>query len=187
MNTLLRVILQTVPLLAAFALATSVLAQDTPTIPNPNAPGIMDDSGAPQRPPRGQRGPGSNRTVDELSVVRVKTVANENSRSGQTLGREREGTGVVIDSAGLVLTIGYLITEAEKVELNTADGKVYPAVVVGFDNATGLGILKSLVPLPIKPIDMGESSGAKERDMVLIVGFDGVAPAYVVSKRRFVG
>ena len=126
-------------------------------------------------------------TVDALSVVRVRAQAAANARSGQTLGRNREGTGVVIDSSGLVLTIGYLITEAEKVEINTADGKTYPAAVVGFDNATGLGLLKSLVPVPVKPIDMGLSSEAKERDMVLIVGFDGVAPAYVVSKRQFVG
>jgi serine protease Do len=133
--------------------------------------------------PRGKPG----LTVDALSVVRVRAQATADARSGQTLGRNREGTGVVIDSSGLVLTIGYLITEAEKVELSTADGKVYPATVVGFDNTTGLGLLKSLVPVPVKPIDMGLSSEAKERDMVLIVGFDGVAPAYVVSKRQFVG
>jgi S1-C subfamily serine protease len=126
-------------------------------------------------------------TVDALSVVRVRAQASPNARSGQSLGRNREGTGVVIDSSGLVLTIGYLITEAEKVELYTADGKVYPAVVVGYDNATGLGLLKSLVPVPVKPIDLGLSSETKERDMVLIVGYDGVAPAYVVSKRQFVG
>ena len=126
-------------------------------------------------------------SVDSLSVVRVRAQASADARSGLTLGRNREGTGVVIDSSGLVLTIGYLITEAEKIELSTADGKVYPAIVVGFDNATGLGLLKSLVPVPVKPIDMGLSSETKERDMVLIVGFDGVAPAYVVSKRQFVG
>ena len=126
-------------------------------------------------------------TIDALSVVRVRAQSAPNARSGRTLGREREGTGVVIDSSGLVLTIGYLITEAEKIELSTADGKIYPATVVGFDNATGLGLLKSLVPVPVKPIDMGLSAEAKERDMVLIVGFDGVAPAYVVSKRQFVG
>ena len=126
-------------------------------------------------------------SVDSLSVVRVRAQASADARSGLTLGRNREGTGVVIDSSGLVLTIGYLISEAEKIELSTADGKVYPAIVVGFDNATGLGLLKSLVPVPVKPIDMGLSSETKERDMVLIVGFDGVAPAYVVSKRQFVG
>ena len=126
-------------------------------------------------------------TVDSLSVVRVRAQASADARSGRSLGRNREGTGVVIDSSGLVLTIGYLITEAEKVELSTANGKVYPATVVGYDAATGLGLLKSLVPVPIKAIDLGLSSEAKERDMVLIVGFDGVAPAYVVSKRKFVG
>ncbi len=146
------------------------------------APLYAQDGGAPAAP-RGK----PEMTVDALSVVRVRAQASPNARSGQTLGRNREGTGVVIDSSGLVLTIGYLITEAEKIELSTADGKVYPATVVGFDNATGLGLLKALVPVPIKPIDMGLSSDTKERDMVLIVGFDGVAPAYVVSKRQFVG
>ncbi len=152
------------------------------------APLYAQDGGAPAAPaaPASPRGK-PEMTVDALSVVRVRAQAAPNARSGQTLGRNREGTGVVIDSSGLVLTIGYLITEAEKIELSTADGKVYPATVVGFDNATGLGLLKSLVPVPIKPMDMGLSSDTKERDMVLIVGFDGVAPAYVVSKRQFVG
>jgi S1-C subfamily serine protease len=126
-------------------------------------------------------------TVDSLSVVKVRTQAVRDARSSRSLGAEREGTGVVIDSNGLVLTIGYLITEAEKVELSTADGKVFPATVLGYDNATGMGLLKALTPLPVKPVDMGESGGIAERELVLIVGFDGVAPAYVVSKRPFVG
>jgi S1-C subfamily serine protease len=126
-------------------------------------------------------------TIDALSVVRVKSRAVRNARSSATLGNQREGTGVVIDSNGLVLTIGYLITEAERVELSTADGKVFPATVVGSDTSTGMGLVKALTPLPVKPVDFGESATLAERDLVLIVGFDGVAPAYVVSKRRFVG
>ncbi len=126
-------------------------------------------------------------TVDALSVVKVRSKAVANARSSATLGPQREGTGVVIDSNGLVMTIGYLIIEAENVELSTADGKVFPAVVVGYDNATGLGLLKALIPLPIKPADFGQSSATAERELVLIVGFDGVAPAYIVSKRPFVG
>lgn len=126
-------------------------------------------------------------TVDALSVVKVRSTAVANARSSSTLGHQREGTGVVIDSKGLVMTIGYLVTEAEKVELSTADGKVFPATVVGNDHHTGLGLLKALTPLPIKPVDLGQSSAAAERELVLIVGFDGVAPAYIVSKRPFVG
>jgi S1-C subfamily serine protease len=125
--------------------------------------------------------------VDALSVVRVKSKAMRDARSAATLGTEREGSGVVIDSKGLVLTIGYLVTEAESVEISTTDGKKYPATVTGYDSATGMGLLKALVPLPVKPVDFGESSKISERDLVLIAGFDGVAPAYVVSKRRFVG
>jgi S1-C subfamily serine protease len=126
-------------------------------------------------------------TVDALSVVKVKSLAVRDARSSATLGPERQGTGVVIDSRGLVLTIGYLITEAEKVELSTADGKVFPATVVAYDTVTGMGLLKALTPLPVRPVDFGASADVKERELVLIVGFDGVAPAYVVSKRQFVG
>ena len=126
-------------------------------------------------------------TVDALSVVKLSSKAIPNARSSDTLGPRREGTGVVIDANGLVMTIGYLIIEAENVELSTADGKVFPATVIGYDNATGLGLVKALTPLPIKPVDIGLSESAKEREMVLIVGFDGVAPAYIVSKRPFVG
>jgi S1-C subfamily serine protease len=126
-------------------------------------------------------------TIDALSVVKIHSHAVRDARSASTLGSEREGTGVVIDESGLVLTIGYLLTEAENIELSTADGKVFPATVIGSDARTGMGLVKALLPLPVKPIDIGESSRLAERELVLIVGFDGVAPAYVVSKRRFVG
>jgi hypothetical protein len=84
---------------------------------------------------------------------------------------------VVIDSEGLVLTIGYLILEADRVELSTADGRTFPAVVVGYDHATGFGLLRSLAALPIAPVQVGQSAKIAERERVLIVGFDGVAPA----------
>lgn len=131
--------------------------------------------------------PGRELTVDALSVVKVQAQAVKDARSLNTLGSQREGTGVVVDSNGLVLTIGYLIVEAENVQLSTADGKVFPATVVGYDNRTGLGVVRSLTPLPVRPVDFGVSATAAERELVLIVGFDGVAPAYIVSKRPFVG
>ncbi|MGA0024415.1 MAG: S1C family serine protease [Burkholderiales bacterium] len=126
-------------------------------------------------------------TVDQFSVVKISVKAVPDARSTRSLGPQREGTGVVIDSGGLVLTIGYLVTEADTVELATADGRKFPANVIGYDSATGLGLVKSLKPLPIKPVDFGESAVTNLRDLVLIVGFDGVAPAYIVSKRPFVG
>jgi serine protease Do len=126
-------------------------------------------------------------TVDALSVVKVSSTAVRDARSARSLGTQREGTGVVIDGDGLVMTIGYLVMEAEKVNLSTADGKVYPATVIGYDNSTGLGLVKALTPLPVRPVDLGQSAVTTEKELVLIVGFDGVAPAYIVSKRPFVG
>jgi S1-C subfamily serine protease len=94
---------------------------------------------------------------------------------------------VVLDAQGLVLTIGYLILEAETIELLTADGTSFPASMVGYDSVTGFGLLRALRPLPIQPIRMGASKDIEARERVLIVGFDGVAPAVVVSRRPFVG
>jgi S1-C subfamily serine protease len=126
-------------------------------------------------------------TVDALSVVKVRSRAVADARSSQSLGSQREGTGVVIDATGLVLTIGYLVLEAETVELSTADGRAFPATVIGYDHATGFGLLRPVGTLPIKPVEIGESAKIGHREPVLIVGFDGVAPAYVVSRRQFVG
>jgi serine protease Do len=59
--------------------------------------------------------------------------------------------------------------------------------MVGYDHTTGFGLVRTSVPLPIKPIELGDSAALPEREPVLIAGFDGVAPAYVVSKRQFAG
>jgi serine protease Do len=126
-------------------------------------------------------------TVDALSVVKLRSRAVADARSAATLGTQREGTGIVLDASGLVLTIGYLVLEAETVELSTADGTTFPATVVGYDAASGFGLVRAVGPLPIKPVQVGTSSRLAAREPVLIVGFDGVAPAYVVSRRRFVG
>lgn len=162
----------------------------------PAAQLAAQDEGLKRVPPaaseEGQPSPPASRrraevTVDALSVVKIRSTAFADARTSRSLGASRQGTGVVIDSEGLVLTIGYLILEAETVELSTADGKVFPASVIAYDHATGFGLLRALRPLPIKPVQFGHSSKISEREVVLIVGFDGVAPAYVVSRRPFVG
>jgi S1-C subfamily serine protease len=126
-------------------------------------------------------------TVDAFSVVRLHARAVPDARSRSTLGAERDGTGIVIDSSGLILTIGYLIQEAESVEVNAVDGRKLPATVIAYDYATGFGLLRALTAPAVKPITFGDSKDLPDREPVLIVGFDGVAPAFVVSKRPFAG
>jgi serine protease Do len=123
------------------------------------------------------------------AIVKVSSRAVPDARSAATLGSEREGSGVVIGDGDLVLTIGYLIVEAEEVKITDAKGRVLPAQVVGYDHASGFGLVRSIVPLDATPIPLGDSGKTSERDPVLIAsaGGDGAAFAWIVSKRSFSG
>jgi serine protease Do len=131
-------------------------------------------------------------TLDDIvaAVVRVKTVINPDGTSVRNLGREREGSGIVIDESGLVLTIGYLMVEAEAAEIVGNSGRALPATVVGYDPETGFGLLRTLAPPDIKPMPLGRSADLKEQDPALVVSFGGpsaVLPVRVVSRREFTG
>jgi S1-C subfamily serine protease len=131
-------------------------------------------------------------SLDELvsAVVRVKTQIEPDGRTVNTLGRERDGSGVVIDGEGLVLTIGYLMVEARAAEIGTHDGRTVPASIVGYDHESGFGLLRALVPLKLALMGLGRSAEVKERDPVLVASHGGagmVAPARVVAKREFAG
>jgi S1-C subfamily serine protease len=131
-------------------------------------------------------------SLDELvaAVVGIKTFIDPDARTRESLGREREGSGIVIDESGLVLTIGYLMVEAHAAEVVTNAGRTVPASIVGYDHETGFGLLRTLEPLKLKPIALGKSDAVKTGDPVLVASFGGaqmVAPARVVAKREFAG
>jgi S1-C subfamily serine protease len=133
-----------------------------------------------------------NSWVEDLvsAVVRIKTHIHPEGRTVEGLGREREGSGIVIDNDGLVLTIGYLMVEAYAAEVVDNGGRTVPANVVGYDHESGFGLLRAIEPLKLKPMALGKSAEIKEHDPVLIASFGGtamVAAAYVVAKREFAG
>jgi len=124
------------------------------------------------------------------AVVRIKTFINPDGSSVSNLGREREGTGVVIDESGLVLTIGYLMVEAHAAQIVTTSGRTLPASVVGYDHVTGFGLLRTLEPPKIKPLPLGKSADVKENDPLLVAGAGGAGallPVRVASRRVFAG
>jgi S1-C subfamily serine protease len=132
------------------------------------------------------------KTADDLvsAVVQIKTFINPDGRTVENLGREREGTGIVIDSSGLVLTIGYLMVEAHAAELVTSEGRTVGADVVGYDYDTGFGLLRASSPLRVPPMELGRSASVKEGDRLLVAGFGGLdmlGATLVVSKREFAG
>jgi S1-C subfamily serine protease len=123
------------------------------------------------------------------AVVALKVKAIGNARSSETLGAERTGSGVLIAPHGLVLTIGYLILEADQVEMTTSRGRTIPAVVVAYDHATGFGLLRPLAPLDVKAVALGSSAQVEALDRLLVAagGEDALSVATVVSRRAFAG
>jgi S1-C subfamily serine protease len=96
----------------------------------------------------------------------------------------------VLLTDGHVLTIGYLILEADQVDVTTSKGRTVPAVVAAYDHATGFGLLRPMAPLDVKPVKMGASGKVDELDRLMIAavgGEDSVSVATVVSKRLFAG
>lgn len=128
---------------------------------------------------------------DVLSaVVGVRTQVPATARTAETLGTERQGSGVVIDDQGLIVTIGYLILEASRAEITLADGKSVPVQIVGYDHNSGFGLLRANRPLDVKPMRLGDSAALQESARVLVSGFGGAEaarPAIVVSRRPFAG
>jgi len=123
------------------------------------------------------------------AVVGVKVKALPNARSNETLGQERTGSGVVINADGLVLTIGYLILEADTVVVTDGEHTV-PATVVAYDHPTGFGLLKPVGRIATTPIRLGTARPVGQLDRLMIVtGGDeqAVSIATVVSKRKFAG
>ena len=124
------------------------------------------------------------------SVVGLRAQAVEDARSASTLGRERQGSGVVIGPGELVLTIGYLVLEAEQVQLATDDEREVPARLVGYDVATGFGLVQPLVPLRIEAAPLGSGSTLARGDTLMVVsgGEEGaISAAQLVSRRNFSG
>ena len=125
--------------------------------------------------------------------VRVKAVAG--ARSARTLGLNRSGSGVVIGSDGLILTIGYLMLEAEQIEITTQAGKTLPAVAVAYDQATGFGLIKPLLPLRgVAPVALGSLKDVNPGEPLMAAtgatadgGDGGASLTQLVSKRAFSG
>ena len=149
------------------------------------APAAAPSAPAPENPATYQH------LVDaSRAVVGIKVKALPNARSNQTLGSERTGSGVLFGKQGLVLTIGYLILEADQVEITTSQGRTVPATVAAYDPATGFGLLRPFVPLDVKPIALGTSSKVDALDRLLVAavgGDDSLSVATVVSRRQFAG
>ena len=135
-------------------------------------------------PPTG----GAERAADSVVKLSIKAVAE--AKTADTLGAEREGTGVVIDPRGLIVTIGYLILEAASILVMTRDGRIYPAAVVGFDHASGFGLVRVQGTATWDAVELGNSGALRELETVTVMAHTaagGTSRAAIVARRRFTG
>ncbi|UCH74971.1 MAG: serine protease [Rhodospirillales bacterium] len=124
------------------------------------------------------------------AVVALHAEIPADARTAESLGTERDGHAVVIDSSGLALTIGYLILEAETVTLAAAGGAPVSAEILAYDHATGFGLLRAERPLKVRPMALSRSALAEDGDRVVVAGAGGAdqaITAQIVSRRSFAG
>jgi S1-C subfamily serine protease len=123
------------------------------------------------------------------SVVGLHSIIPQDAFTAETLGVERAGNGVLIDR-GLVLTIGYLITEAETVWLHLGDGRVAQGHALGFDQETGFGLVQALDTLDLPIMAIGSSRAAQVGERVVVGGAGGRTRSLagrVAAKQEFAG
>ena len=123
------------------------------------------------------------------SIVGLHSIIPNDAFTAETLGSERAGNGVMIDD-GLVLTIGYLITEAETVWLHLGDGRVMEGHALGFDAVSGFGLVQALGRMNIEPVPIGSSSATQIGDRVVVGGAGGrtrSVASQIAAKQEFAG
>jgi S1-C subfamily serine protease len=124
------------------------------------------------------------------SVLGLKAAIRADAFTAETLGRERAGHGVLIRSGGVVLTIGYLVLEAETLWITLPGGRVVPGDVLAYDQETGFGLVQSLARIDLPPLPLGNSSNAQVGERVVVSGAGGrqqSVAARIVAKHEFAG
>jgi S1-C subfamily serine protease len=124
------------------------------------------------------------------SVIKLRAVIPEDALTANILGSQRVGNGIVIDSAGLILTIGYLMTEATDVWLTGTDGREVAAHPLAYDQVTGFGLVMPLQQLDAPPMAIGSSADVHAGTEVHVLSAREFAPpqsARVLARREFAG
>ena len=123
------------------------------------------------------------------SVVGIRAIIPSDAFTAESLGTERAGNGVVIGRDGLILTIGYLITEAETVWISTG-GNVASGHVLGYDQETGFGLVQALGAFDLPALALGSSAAAEVGEQVVVAGAGGrqaSLAARIIAKQEFAG
>ena len=124
------------------------------------------------------------------SLVSLRSHVPDDALTAPVLGTERMGNGVVIGDRGLILTIGYLVTEAQTLWVTDSAGAAVPGHVLGYDQETGFGLVQALQPIAAPAIELGVSAECDVGDPVVVAGHggeDALVLGHIIAKREFAG
>lgn len=124
------------------------------------------------------------------AMVALTTQVPADALTAETLGTERAGNGVLIRDDGLVLTIGYLVAEAETIWITLPDGRALPGHLVGYDHETGFGLVQALARLDLAPLPLGDARTARPGERVVVAaagGLEQALAARIVARQEFAG
>jgi S1-C subfamily serine protease len=125
-----------------------------------------------------------------LSVVRLRASVPDDAFTASILGTERAGSGVVIREDGLVLTVGYLVTEAETLWLSSGDGRATQGHVLAYDQETGFGLVQALGRIGLPALELGDAGSLRIEDPVIVAAGGGrrhAIKSLVVARQEFAG
>lgn len=150
----------------------------------------MSDTGVPPelRPRQADLGYDLAKTLTGL--VSLRTRIPEDAATARILGTERGGHGVLLDEQGLVLTIGYLVAEAEQAWIVDHRGQAVTAEILAYDYASGFGLLRGLGRLAGSPLQLGSAAALAAGDTVVVAGAGGIGwslSAKVTALTEFAG
>lgn len=123
------------------------------------------------------------------SIVKIDSIVPADARTAKALGTVRGGNGVVIDDKH-ILTIGYIVVEAETITITLPNGGVVPAELIGYDHTTGFGILKTILPSKLSSLKIGDSDNLNKEETLYVLPYltEGAPSAVkMVSRRSFTG
>lgn len=123
-------------------------------------------------------------------IVGLKSYIPSDAFTAERLGTERGGSGVVIRDSGLIVTIGYLVTEAETIWITTADGRALGGHALAYDQDSGFGLVQALGRLDLPSVEIGDSDALKVGDQVVFAAAGGrhhAVETRVVGRQEFAG
>jgi S1-C subfamily serine protease len=126
------------------------------------------------------------------SVVQLHSEIPEEAFTASILGTERSGNGIVIrhGEQNVVLTIGYLITEAHSVWLTTHDGQTVAGHPFAYDQVTGFGLVLPLGELNAPSLALGSAASLAVGSEVIVIGRGDAKHSLktkLFAKREFAG